>query len=53
MMYSGNRASVYRCSLQSFRVEFEVNIIVVFEDNYLVTENFPITLFREPQIALK
>ncbi|XP_048514704.1 vacuolar protein sorting-associated protein 26C isoform X2 [Athalia rosae] len=28
----------------NFKVEFEVNLIVVFEDDYLVTENFPITL---------
>ncbi len=33
----------------SFRVEFEVNITVVFEDAYMVTENFPITLFRSPK----
>lgn len=26
--------------------EFEVNLIVVFEDDYLVTENFPIILTR-------
>lgn len=32
----------------SFRVEFEVNIIVVFEDSYMVTENFPIRLYRAP-----
>ncbi|XP_015511224.1 vacuolar protein sorting-associated protein 26C [Neodiprion pinetum] len=30
----------------NFKVEFEVNLIVVFEDDYLVTENFPITLTR-------
>lgn len=30
-----------------FKVEFEVNVIVVFEDAYMVTENFPITLYRE------
>lgn len=30
----------------SFKVEFEVNVIVVFEDHYMVTENFPITLYR-------
>lgn len=33
-------------ALQSFKVEFEVNVIVVFEDHYMVTENFPITLYR-------
>lgn len=30
----------------SFRVEFEVNVIVAFEDAYSVTENFPIVLYR-------
>jgi hypothetical protein len=30
-----------------FRLEFEVNLIVVFGDGYMVTENFPITLFRD------
>ena len=29
-----------------FKVEFEVNLIVVFSDGYMVTENFPITLYR-------
>jgi len=31
---------------ETFRVEFEVNVIVAFEDAYSVTENFPITLYR-------
>lgn len=30
----------------NFKVEFEVNLIIVFEDDYLVTENFPIILTR-------
>lgn len=30
----------------SFKVEFEVNLIVVFGDGYMVTENFPIELYR-------
>ncbi|KAJ8678913.1 hypothetical protein QAD02_014700 [Eretmocerus hayati] len=30
----------------NFKVEFEMNLIVVFEDDYLVTENFPIILTR-------
>ena len=30
----------------NFKVEFEVNIVVVFQDDHLVTENFPITLTR-------
>ncbi|XP_052744824.1 vacuolar protein sorting-associated protein 26C isoform X1 [Bicyclus anynana] len=29
-----------------FKIEFELNIAVVFEDDYLVTENFPILLLR-------
>ncbi|XP_043250311.1 vacuolar protein sorting-associated protein 26C [Colletes gigas] len=33
-------------STSNFKVEFEVNLIVVFEDDYLVTENFPIILSR-------
>lgn len=39
--------------LQSFRVEFELNIIVAFEDHYMVTENFPIILYREPFAVAK
>ena len=30
----------------NFKIEFEVNIIVVFQDDHLVTENFPIKLLR-------
>ncbi|KAF4523834.1 hypothetical protein B566_EDAN008069 [Ephemera danica] len=30
----------------SFKVEFEVNIVVVFQDDHLITENFPIVLTR-------
>ncbi|XP_044017055.1 vacuolar protein sorting-associated protein 26C isoform X2 [Aphidius gifuensis] len=33
-------------STSNFKIEFEVNLIVVFEDDYLVTENFPIVLSR-------
>ncbi|CAL7938891.1 unnamed protein product [Xylocopa violacea] len=33
-------------STSNFKVEFEVNLIVIFEDDYLVTENFPIILSR-------
>lgn len=36
----------------TFRVEFEANIIVVFEDHYMVTENFPIKLYREAQAGV-
>jgi hypothetical protein len=31
---------------ESSSVEFEVNIIITFEDHYTVTENFPIVLVR-------
>lgn len=30
----------------NFKVEFEVNIVVIFSDDHLVTENFPIRLTR-------
>lgn len=29
-----------------FKVEFEVNLIVLFADNHMITENFPIKLYR-------
>lgn len=29
-----------------FKVEFEVNLIVIFADGYMITENFPIKLHR-------
>jgi hypothetical protein len=32
----------------TFRVEFEVNVIVVFEGGFLVTKNLPIVLYRDP-----
>ena len=31
----------------TFKVEFEVNLLVVFCDGYMVTEDFPIELYRE------
>ncbi len=34
----------YYCDI--FFAEFEVNIVVVFNDDYLITENFPITITR-------
>jgi hypothetical protein len=40
---------LFTCSTlhtENFRVEFEVNLIVQFEDNHVVTENFPITIYR-------
>ena len=33
-------------STAQFKVEFEVNLIVVFTDGYQVTERFPISLHR-------
>ena len=33
-------------STSLFKVHFEVNLVVVFDDGYCVTENFPITLHR-------
>lgn len=32
---------------QLFRIEFEVNLVIVFGDGYMITENFPIVLYRE------
>jgi hypothetical protein len=29
-----------------FKVEFEVNLIILFADNHMITENFPINLYR-------
>ena len=31
---------------KQFKVEFEVNLIVLFEGDHMVTENFPILLYR-------
>lgn len=31
---------------KNFKIEFEVSLFVIFQDDYLVTENFPITLHR-------
>lgn len=31
----------------NFRIEFEVNLVMVLGDGYMITENFPITLIRE------
>ncbi|XP_052806911.1 vacuolar protein sorting-associated protein 26C-like [Mya arenaria] len=30
----------------NFKVEFEVNVVIIFQDDHLVTENFPIKLTR-------
>jgi len=40
---------LFTCSTmlsKQFKVEFEVNLIVLFSDNHMVTENFPIKLYR-------
>jgi hypothetical protein len=29
-----------------FKVEFEINLIILFAENYMVQENFPVTLYR-------
>jgi len=34
----------YKCSM--FKIEFEINLIIVFDDGHVVTENFPINIFR-------
>jgi len=31
---------------KAFKVEFEVNLIILFADSHMVTENFPIKLYR-------
>ena len=33
-------------STSNFKVEFEVNVVIIFTDDHLVTENFPIKLSR-------
>jgi len=30
----------------NFKVEFEINVVIVFQDDHLVTENFPVKLTR-------
>jgi hypothetical protein len=32
---------------KKFSIEFEVNLIVVLEDDHVITENFPITIYKE------
>lgn len=31
---------------KTFKIEFELNVVIMFEDNYVITENFPIQLVR-------
>ncbi|XP_014789907.1 vacuolar protein sorting-associated protein 26C [Octopus bimaculoides] len=33
-------------STNNFKIEFEINIVVVFQDDYMVTANFPLKLTR-------
>jgi len=33
---------------KSFKLEFEINIVVVFQDNRLIKQNFPIEIVRSP-----
>ena len=33
-------------STNNFKIDFEINVVVVFKDDHLVTENFPIRLVR-------
>ena len=33
-------------TLQAFKVEFETNVVVLFENGHMITENFPIILYR-------
>jgi hypothetical protein len=30
-----------------FKIEFEINLIIIFDDGHVVTENFPITISRD------
>lgn len=34
---------------RTFKLEFEVNLVVVLADGYVITENFPIKLYRRTQ----
>lgn len=31
---------------RNFRIEFEINLVVIFDDNHLITENFPLKLIK-------
>jgi len=33
---------------KSFKIEFEINVVVLFKDTHMLTENFPIRLVRLP-----
>jgi hypothetical protein len=34
-------------SCPAFKIEFEINLVVVFSDGYMITENFPLQVYRE------
>ena len=41
---------LYTCpslTTKKFSIDFEVNLIVVLEDDHVITENFPITIYKE------
>lgn len=46
LFYSVKKYKLHKFICNTFFPEFEVNLIVLFEDDYLVTENFPIILSR-------
>ncbi|KAJ9576953.1 hypothetical protein L9F63_006479, partial [Diploptera punctata] len=33
-------------STSNFKIEFEINIVIIFQDDHLITENFPVILTR-------
>jgi len=37
---------------KNFKVEFEINVVVLLQDGYLITENFPIRLVRAKPITV-
>lgn len=40
---------IYSCPTYihpAFKIEFQVNLIVIFQNGYQLTENFPIRLYR-------
>jgi hypothetical protein len=34
-------------SASNFQIEWEVNLIIIYGEGYMITENFPITIFRD------
>jgi len=40
------RYSCSTCIHQDFKIEFHVNLIVIFHNGYQLTENIPIRIFR-------